>query len=62
MKKLVKEHINQLNELKSNDIFLEQKDLFKEMIIDIKSRFKLSTNIAVMMLAKAIKSAGNELD
>ena len=60
--KLVKEHMeDSLNELKSEDVFIENKYIFQSMITKTMKRFGLSKDIAVMMLAKALETASYEM-
>lgn len=60
--KLVKESLeDQLFELKSEDIYFQNKKEFQAMIRQTMKRFKLSKEIAIMMITRAVERAGNDI-
>jgi len=60
--KLVKEQLESLNELKSDDIFIENKKHYQDMIKNVMKRFRLSKEIAVMMISRGIEKAASTMD
>ncbi len=61
--KLVREHMEQqhLNELKSEDVYIQNKKSLQKMIKTAMHRFDLSRDVAVIMLSRALEKAAKDM-
>ena len=60
-RKIQEHQMQHLNELKSEEIFEENKYIFQSMITKMMKKFRLSKDVAVMMLEHALERAANEM-